>query len=83
MGDDSDVTSSVSSASHPIVTPADNVDCNLYLPLQFVHFTEFKQLTAHTPPCYLRSVQRETKLNEKILNDITIIIISSQCSPTQ
>ena len=62
MGDDSDVTSSVSSASHPIVTPADNVDCKLYLPLQFVHFTEFKQLTAHTPLCYLRSVQRETKL---------------------
>ena len=42
MGDDSDVT------SHP--TPADNVDCKLYSPLQFVHFTEFKQLTAHTPP---------------------------------
>ena len=78
MGDDSDVT------SHP--TPADNVDCKLYSPLQFVHFTEFKQLTAHTPPCYLRSVQRETKLTEMILNDILIIIISrtahSQCSPT-
>ena len=48
MGDDSDVTSSVSSASHP--TPADNVDCKLYSPLQFVDFTEFKQLSAHTPP---------------------------------
>ena len=56
----SPVQCSVLVTSYP--TPADNVDCNLYLPLQFVHFTEFKQLTAHTPPCYLRSVQTETKL---------------------
>ena len=50
--------------SHP--TPADNVDCKLYSPLQFVHFTEFKQLTAHTPPCYVRSVHRGTELTEMI-----------------
>ena len=69
--------------SHP--TPADNVDCKLYSPLQFVHFTEFKQLTAHTPPCYVRSVQRETELTEMILNDIIIIIsrtAHSRCLPT-
>ena len=87
MGDDSDVTSSVLRASHPIVTPPQQimwtVSCICPSNLYILRSLNSSQLTLLRSVLFTICSIRDKV--EMILNDIIIIIsrtAHSQCSPT-